>query len=429
MEFVSTRGQDRTHIERALSLGLASDGGLFLPAQWPRLTPQNFDGADTTPRIAERLLQSFFADSSFAADFGALCDQAFTVHTPLKPLRDGQTSILELFHGPSGAFKDVGANFLATMLAHLNRGATRDTTILVATSGDTGSAVATAFYRRPGFRVIILFPDGRVSARQAHLLSCFGDNIQTLRVAGSFDDCQAMAKAALADQTLVQALNMTSANSISLGRLLPQMSYYAEAALRHHRATGEALNFVIPSGNLGNALACLIARQIGLPISRVLISTNANAVLANYVHTGSYQAAPTQATIANAMDVGAPSNIERLIYLAKQDSSILRDLDSVSVSDAAIRTRIQTFHQTYGEIICPHTATAAEMLAQRRAAGDEAHYAIVATAHPAKFADVVEPLLRLAVPIPESLKPWLARPAQAARIDIGLDALKAAISS
>ncbi|AVP96616.1 threonine synthase [Ahniella affigens] len=427
MEFVSTRGQDRTPIERALSLGLASDGGLFLPMQWPRLRPDDFEGADTTPRIAERLLQSFFADSIFAADFGALCDQAFTVQTPLKPLRDGQTSILELFHGPSGAFKDVGANFLATMLAHLNRGATRDTTILVATSGDTGSAVATAFYRRPGFRVIILFPDGRVSARQAHLLSCFGDNIQTLRVAGSFDDCQAMAKAALADQTLVQALNMTSANSISLGRLLPQMSYYAEAALRYFRAHGEPLNVVIPSGNLGNALACLIARQIGLPIGRVLISTNANAVLANYVHTGNYQAAPTKATIANAMDVGAPSNIERLIYLAKHDPSILRDLDSVSVPDDAICARIQAFYQTYGEIICPHTATAAEMLAQRRAAGDHAHYAVVATAHPAKFADVVEPLLGLSVPIPECLKPWLARPAQAAQIGVGLDALKAAL--
>lgn len=428
MEFVSTRGQDRARIERALSLGLAADGGLFLPERWPKLDTGDFDGANTTPAIAARLLRGFFADSVFEAEFDTLCANAFTVKTPLKRLGDGQTSILELFHGPSGAFKDVGANFLATMLAHLNREATQATTILVATSGDTGSAVATAFYRRPGFRVVILFPDGRVSARQAHLLSCFGDNIQTLRVAGSFDDCQAMAKAALADRDLVQKLNMTSANSISLGRLLPQMSYYAEAALVHFRERGEALNVVIPSGNLGNALACLIARQIGLPIGRVLISTNANAVLAHYVHSGRYEAQPTRATIANAMDVGAPSNIERLIVLAGQDPSILRDLDSVSVGDEAIRQRIKSFYQQFGEIICPHTATAAEMLAQRRAQGDSAHYAIVATAHPAKFADVVEPLLGLTVPIPESLRPWLDRPAQAARIDVGLPALRAVIA-
>lgn len=427
MDFVSTRGGDRARIERALSVGLAADGGLFLPEHWPSLPPSAFDGLSGTAEIAERLLFPFFEGSSFAPSFATLCREAFTVPTPLKPLSDGCTSLLELFHGPSGAFKDVGANFLATMLGFLKRDEPAPTTILVATSGDTGSAVATAFHRRPGFKVVILFPDGRVSARQAHLLSCFGDNITALRVLGSFDDCQAMAKAALADRAFVARHTLTSANSISLGRLLPQMVYYAEASLLHFRATGESLNVVIPSGNLGNALACLIARRIGLPIGQVAISTNANHVLADYVRTGLYEPQPTKATIANAMDVGAPSNIERLIHLAKSDSSLLADLSSAAIDDETIRARIRSFHHTFGEIICPHTATAAELLAQRRAAGDRRHFAIVATAHPAKFADVVEPLLRTTVPIPESLRPWLDRPATAERIDIGLAALKHAM--
>jgi len=427
MDFVSTRGGDRAPIDRALSVGLAGDGGLFLPERWPTLPPTAFEGLSTTAEIGERLLFPFFDGSSFAPSFTALCREAFTVSTPLKRLSDGRTSLLELFHGPSGAFKDVGANFLATMLGFLKRDEATPTTILVATSGDTGSAVATAFHRRPGFKVVILFPDGRVSARQAHLLSCFGDNITALRVSGSFDDCQAMAKAALADPAFVARHTLTSANSISLGRLLPQMVYYAEASVLHFRATGDSLNVVIPSGNLGNALACLIARRIGLPIGHVAISTNANHVLADFVRTGLYVAQPTKATIANAMDVGAPSNIERLIHLARSDSSLLADLSSAAIDDDTIRTRIRSFHEAFCEIICPHTATAAELLAQRRAAGDTRHFAVVATAHPAKFADVVEPLLGLTVPIPGSLRPWLDRPAHAERIDVGFAALKRAM--
>ena len=194
----------------------------------------------------------------------------------------------------------------------------------MATSGDTGAAVAAAFHNQPGLRVVVLYPDGRVSPRQAHQLGCFGDNISALRVAGSFDDCQALVKRALNDEALQAQAPMSSANSISLGRLLPQMSYYAHAALAHRRATGEVLNFVVPTGNLGNAMAAIMARALGVPLGRIALATNANAVLPEFFAGADYSPATSIATIANAMDVGAPSNFERLRWLYHGDDAALR---------------------------------------------------------------------------------------------------------
>lgn len=336
--------------------------------------------------------------------------------------------MLELFHGPTAAFKDFGARFLAQCLTRLRRGEDRPLTILVATSGDTGAAVAAAFHRVPNLRVIVLYPDGRVSPRQAHQLGCFGDNVAALRVAGSFDDCQALVKQALNDAELQAEAPLSSANSISLGRLLPQMSYYAHAALAHSATTGNALNFVVPTGNLGNALAAILARALGVPLDHIVLATNANRVLPDYFHGRRYAPQASVATIANAMDVGAPSNFERLRWLYHGDDEALRaSFTASAVDDAAIREVIARRFAEHGEIFCPHTATAIKVLEDLRAAGEGGDWAVAATAHPAKFESVVEPLIGRAVEIPPALNDLLQRPAHAEPVPAQYDALKRAI--
>ncbi|RBD64129.1 threonine synthase, partial [Xanthomonas oryzae pv. oryzae] len=256
--FISTRGgAPAASLSQAIAAGLAPDGGLYVPQTLPpaRTLIAGAGLADT----ATALLQPFFEGDALAAELSAICAEAFDFPAPLVALGTPGDYALELFHGPTAAFKDFGARFLAACLTRLRRAEDRPLTILVATSGDTGAAVAAAFHRQPGLRVVVLYPDGRVSPRQAHQLGCFGDNIQALRVAGSFDDCQAMVKQALNDAALQTQVPLSSANSISLGRLLPQMSYYAHAALQHHAAWGDVLNLVVPTGNLGNALAAIIA--------------------------------------------------------------------------------------------------------------------------------------------------------------------------
>ena len=425
MHVISTRGGDRCTLVEALQRGLARDGGLYVPEHWLRFAIADFDDAHTLADFATVLLRPFLADSPLADATRAICDEALDFETPLQPLRDGNTHLLELFHGPTGAFKDVGARVLAACLTRLRAPDARTLTVLVATSGDTGSAVAGAFHRREGFNVAVLFPEHGVSPRQKHLLSCFGDNIASYAVDGSFDDCQAMVKAAFADAELQQALPLTSANSISIGRLLPQMSYYAQAAVVHARRGGEALNVAIPSGNLGNALAAIWVRAMGLPIGDIAIVTNANRVLVDFMNTGEYRPQASIATIANAMDVGAPSNLERL----RAGFAAAGGLHALSVDDEHIRARMRVFLDSFDTVICPHTATAAEFVAQRRAAGDMRPWAIVATAHPAKFESVVEPVVARPVAVPATLARWLAEPAQAQRLAPSAPALVAALSA
>lgn len=423
MNVISTRGGDRCSVVEALSRGLARDGGLYVPEHWLRFTLDDFAGRDALADVAAVLLRPFLADSPLATQTDAICAEALTFDTPLVALKDGRTHLLELFHGPTGAFKDVGARVLAACLSRLRAPDAADLTVLVATSGDTGSAVAGAFHRRAGFKVAVLFPEHGVSPRQKHLLSCFGDNIASYAVAGSFDDCQAMVKAAFANAELQAAVPLTSANSISIGRLLPQMAYYAQAALRHARRGGAALNFAIPSGNLGNALAAVWVRAMGLPIGDIAIVTNANRALPDFFASGEYRPRPSIATIANAMDVGAPSNLERL-RAGFADSA---GLHTLSVDDDTIRHRVRQFLAEFDTVICPHTATAAEFVAQRRAGGDPRDWAIAATAHPAKFESVVEPLIGRSVPVPESLAHWLAAPAQAQPLRADPEALATAL--
>ena len=413
MQFVSTRhAAPAATLSAAIATGLAPDGGLYVPQQRPQA--QRWQAQGSLARNAEAVLAPFFAGDALAPHLATLCGEAFNFPAPLRALATPGDHVLELFHGPTAAFKDFGARFLAASLAQLQRDRARPLTIVVATSGDTGAAVAAAFHRQPGIRVVVLYPDGRVSPRQAHQLGCFGDNIHALRVAGSFDDCQAMVKQALGDRELQAEVPLSSANSISLGRWLPQMSYYADAALAHHEATGEVLNLVVPTGNLGNAMAAVLARAMGLPLGQIALATNANDVLPRFFHGGGYRPLHSVATLANAMDVGAPSNFERLRWLYEDDDDALRAAFRVeAVDDAAIRELIARRHAAAGEVFCPHTATAVKLLEQLRAEGVQGDWAVAATAHPAKFESVVEPLIGRPIEVPPALSALLERPAHA----------------
>ena len=423
----STRGNSAAvPVSAAIAAGLAPDGGLYVPTALPRLDPAAFAPLGTLADTAATLLAPFFAGDPLGVALPEICREAFTFDAPLRARpTHPNTLMLELFHGPTSAFKDFGARFLAACLRRLPRSDARPLTILVATSGDTGAAVAAAFHRQPGVRVAILYPDGLVSPRQAHQLGCFGGNVSALRVAGRFDDCQRMVKAALGDVVLQAAVPLSSANSISLGRLLPQMSYYAHAAWGWWRAHGEPLNFVVPTGNLGNALACLWARAMGLPIGEVQLACNANATLPDFFAGGDYLPRDAVATLANAMDVGAPSNFERLRWTFPDAHRLRAEVRADSVDDAAIRHTIAQHAREHGELLCPHTATAMHLLDRRRAAGDARPWAVVATAHPAKFDGVVEPLAGHAVAVPAALQAMLDRSAEAEPLAASDHALKA----
>jgi threonine synthase len=424
LHYRSTRGaRHAARIDEVIAAGLAPDGGLYVPEALPTLEPSAFDAQGGLADTAITLLDPFFRGSALAEALPAICREAFDFPVPLRPLpgQDG-ASVLELFHGPSAAFKDIGARFLAACFRRLRSRAEQPLTILVATSGDTGAAVAAAFHRQAGVRVVILYPDGRVSPRQAHQLGCFGDNVQALRVAGSFDDCQRMVKAALNDAVLQEQIPLSSANSISLGRLLPQMSYYAHASLAWWREHRTPLNLIVPTGNLGNALACVWVREMGLPVGEIQLACNANATLSDYFDGDTYTPRPAIATLANAMDVGAPSNFERLRWTFPRDYELRMQLRATSVDDDTIRQTIVRHAREHGEVFCPHTATAMHVLDRMGATG--LPWAVVATAHPAKFESVVEPLVGHPVEVPPALAAMLRRPASAEPLAPSDDALR-----
>lgn len=416
MKFLSTRGDTPpTAIDDALIAGLAPDGGLYVPERIP-----TFEGSAsakaTLAETATQVLAPYFVESRLRDMLPALCARAYDFDAPLVTMRDDRDSLLELFHGPTAAFKDYAARFLAEALAALRPADAPTTTILVATSGDTGAAVAGAFHRRPGFEVVILYPDGRVSPRQAHGLECWGDNIRTFRVDGSFDDCQRMAKTALSDRDLRERMALTSANSISLGRLLPQVAYYAHTALQFHAQHGQApdfqgVNLIVPTGNLGNAAAAFVAKRMGLPIGEIVLATNANDVLPRFFAGGDYAPEATKATLANAMDVGAPSNFERLRHWHGDDAALRAALSAYTVDDHTIRATIAAAPARHGIVPCPHTACGLHVLETLRARGDARPWTVVATAHPAKFDTIVEPLVGHAIELPPALADCLSRPA------------------
>ncbi len=431
MQFRSTRGTQPVGLDEALSRGIAQDGGLFLPTDLPQFTTADFAGSDTAQAIADILLAPFFATSTLRDDLSAIVQE--TLHFPLPlvelNLKRQNAWLMELFHGPTAAFKDVGAAFLAACLSRLQQQRSEMTTILVATSGDTGGAVAAAFDGRPNVRVVVLFPAGRVSARQAKQLTCWGDNVLSLQVDGSFDDCQALVKAAFVDSELASAFRFSSANSINIGRLLPQSTYYAYASLLHWRARGEKPNFIVPTGNLGNALACVLARDMGLPIGEIVLATNANRLISDYLGGTEWLPRASIATLATAMDVGNPSNMERLRSLHGEGQTLGGVVTATSVADAEIEAEIKLDFAELGMPICPHTATGMHALRQLPEDWRDKDWIVVATAHPAKFESIVEPLIGETVAVPNSLATILSRESRYQTIEPTLDALADALKN
>ncbi len=427
MLFVSTRGTERVPLSTAITQGLAADGGLFVPVEWPAAAAHTVGGSEALPMVAQQFLEPFAHGDALAPHLGAIATEAFNFPAPLLPLRaEARLSVLELFHGPTAAFKDFGARFLAAALTRLRAGAARPLRILVATSGDTGGAVAAAFHRRARVQVAVLFPKGLVSPTQQQQLTCWGDNVQSLAVRGSFDDCQALVKQAFLDPALRAEFELSSANSINLGRLLPQAVYYLATSLAVKRQTGESTSFVIPSGNLGNSTACVWARRLGAPIGEIVLAHNANRTVPDYLSEGVLRMRASVPTLASAMDVGSPSNLERLSALYPDAVSLGAAVSAVSVDDNAIRARIRADHDRYGEIWCPHTATAAEAWARLPASRREhGPWVLVATAHPAKFREIVEPLIGRPLPVPVNLARLFELPAQFSEIDPTLAALRA----
>jgi len=364
LEFVSTRGAaPNVSLSEAIATGLAPDGGLYVPARLPAADPAAVAGLSRLPDVARAALAGFFAGDRLQPVLGEIADAALDLAAPTTAVRGCPDPLfaLELHHGPTAAFKDFGARFLAESLQRLEGRAPQPLTILVATSGDTGGAVAAAFHKRPWVRVVILYPAGLVSPRQEQQLTCWGENVASLRIAGTFDDCQRLVKEAFSDPALTRRHRFSSANSINIGRLLPQMVYYVASSLDVERRTRSKASYIIPAGNLGNAFAAVWARALGFPIGRIVLAHNINRTVPDFLKTGIWQPRPSVATLASAMDVGNPSNMERMRALYPSVREIREQLSADSVDDATIRTRIGEDFMRYGREWCPHTATAAEV--------------------------------------------------------------------
>lgn len=419
MRFRSTRSNSPTlTLSEAIQMSLAPDGGLYVPESFPAFEIGEFEGLESWDEIGEKLLEPFFRFDVLFPEFGQICRESFNFPIPLNYISD-DTAVLELFHGPTAAFKDVGARFLAACVSRLPG----PRMVLVATSGDTGGAVAAAFHEHKEIEVVILFPKNRVSTRQQNQLTCWGDSVRAFAVRGDFDDCQRIVKTAFADRRWAEAHGLLSANSINLGRILPQCVYYAAGSLWYLRHKGRPPGFIIPTGNLGNGVAAFWAREMNLPVREIILATNANHAVSDYLASGMWEPHPTIATLANAMDVGNPSNIERLFHLHPEVSELRKIARAFSVSDEEIAGAIARAEKSSGQAWCPHTAIAVHV----RETLDDSDWVIVATAHPAKFESVVEPLIRHKLEVPPSLRNQFERTSHFEEIDPEFEALVEAL--
>jgi threonine synthase len=409
---ISTRGQaPAISFCEAVLKGLAPDGGLYVPE---KITPQPADWwaslrGKPFQEVAAAMAGVLVGDEIEASALTAIVHDALNFSVPLRRLDVG-LQMLELFHGPTFAFKDVGARFLARLMSHLHGGGETPLTVLVATSGDTGSAVAQAFFDVPRTRVVILYPEGQVTAVQEAQFTTLGGNVTAIAVSGAFDDCQRLAKEAFADPAISGRLRLTSANSISLGRLLPQMFYYAHSALQVPR-TSRVL-FSVPSGNFGNLAAGVMAWRLGAPIDHFVAATTINDTVHRYFASGVYEPRPSVPTLANAMDVGNPSNFERLQWLFAGNLQAMRATIDTSVhSDDQARDAIRDLFDRFRVTADPHTAISYLGATRGEDYGTSARpHFFMATAHPAKFREVVEPVIGQDVPLPAALAEALARP-------------------
>ena len=408
MELYSTSDKSQRYsLREALLLGLAHDGGLLMPVDIPSL-PESFlsrlpdlSFAETSYHVAHTLI----GDSIPSMELQDIIDQSITFPAPLIHLTPSQ-GVLELFHGPSLAFKDFGAQFMARTLSYFNRNENDHLTILVATSGDTGGAVAAGFHNVPGINVVILYPKGKVSKLQELQLTSFGSNISALSVIGTFDDCQALVKQAFNDVALRKAKRLTSANSINIGRLIPQSFYYFEG-FKQAISQDRPIRFVVPSGNFGNLTAGLIAKRMGLDIASFLAATNINDIVPKYLESGNYSPRRSQETLSNAMDVGNPSNFDRILDLYGSTwNRITVDIVGSSSTDHETTDAIQTVFQKYNYIIDPHAAVG-YLASQKKKS--EFFDIILGTAHPSKFKSTIDEALGFETPLHPSLEQLLHR--------------------
>jgi threonine synthase len=425
MELISTvAASPRVGFVEAVLAGLAPDGGLYTPERLTPLPPTDLEslrGADF-PEVALALSRHLLGNELEGDALREIVESAFDFPVPLVSLSDG-TLVLELFHGPTLAFKDFGARFMARVVAHV--AARRDPlTVLVATSGDTGSAVAHAFLGLQGIRTVVLFPEAKVSPLQDRQFTTLGGNVRAVAVDGVFDDCQRMVKEAFGDPELAASLRLTSANSINVGRLLPQAFYYVYAWSRL-LADAPPPVFATPSGNFGNLAAGLIAHRLGMPATRFVAATNVNDVVPEYLETGTYRPRPSVRTISNAMDVGAPSNLARIQDLYDGDVDALRaDVLGSRHSDKETRARMAEVFRRFGYVLDPHTAVGHLGLDRARARHPDAPPVLLATAHPAKFLEVVEPVIGQRIDLPPELAACLERERRVVRIPPSLEALR-----
>lgn len=416
MRLIGTRDpRDHATFLEAAAGATPAHGGLFVFDPIPNWRADGADAIDALlaepwARRNAAILARWIGDELPRPVIESIVRDALDFPAPLVPLADG-TFALELFHGPTLAFKDFGARFLAAVLAHAAPPRSKDgvRTILTATSGDTGAAVAHAFWNRPGVRVVVLYPRGRVSPLQERQIASLGGNVSAFAVDGSFDDCQALVKHAFADAALVTELGLASANSINVARLLAQVLYYFEG-LAELRRLGRLDRVVVavPSGNFGDLCAGLWAWASGLPVRDFVAATNANATVPEYLAGAPYRPRPSVATISNAMDVGDPSNWERIEHLFGRDRATIRNqVRAASVDDVATRDEIRRLAES-GYLACPHTAVAHRSLRSALHAGETGVF--LATAHPAKFREVIEPVLGHALDVPERLAAMADRP-------------------
>ena len=412
MRYRSTSGKaPLTSLRGAVLRGLAPDGGLYMPAEIARHSPQELEEFRGLPltEVCYRVVRPFAGAELPEEVLWQIVSESINFPVKLVSLSPG-LHVLELFHGPTLAFKDFGARFMARLLGYFVRGESRQLTVLVATSGDTGSAVAHGFLGVPGIRVVILYPSRRISEAQEKQFTTLGENITALEVAGSFDDCQRLVKQAFSDEELNKRAFLTSANSINIGRLLPQMFYHV-AAYRQLPVASVPLIVSVPSGNFGNLTAGIFAKRIGLPVTKFIASTNANDVVPQYLLNGKFEPRAGIATISNAMDVGNPNNFPRLLDLCRNRlESVQKEIWGHGATDEETLAAMKMIHERYNYIADPHTAVGVlGWEAYKREHPEPAQGLVLATAHPAKFADVVRRAIGSAPPLPDRLAACLER--------------------
>lgn len=406
MKYYSTNGKvEPVSFKEAIFKGLPDDNGLFMPESIPKLPGSFFERISemSLAEIGYQVIQHYTNGEIPADDLKKIVSDTLSFEIPLKKIKDGIYS-LELFHGPTLAFKDVGARFLARSLSYFSKSDDRKLTVLVATSGDTGSAVANGFYNVPNIDVVILYPSGKISDFQEQQMTTLGGNIKALEIDGTFDDCQKLVKQAFLNKKLSKGKNLTSANSINMARLLPQSIYYFYAYDQLNSEERKNAVFAVPSGNYGNISAGLIAQRMGLPIAHFLACSNANDTVPNYLETGEYLAKPSIATISNAMDVGDPSNFVRMLDLFDNSHmKMSKAITGYSFSDEETRVAITRVFRETEYVLDPHGAVAYLGIEDYLSKNDGTGI-ILETAHPVKFADTVEEQIPLKMQIPAHIQ-------------------------